>query len=152
MRSAARVLAAAVVVLMCSPDGTGQMRGYYPSGGADLTEPVSLIQLIANPQQYDGKKVQFIGFLRLEYEGNAAYLHQEDYENGIYKNAIWIDVPADMSDRQKADTNLHYVIFSGTFRAALHGHMDLFSGTLSNVYRLEVWPAPERDHPKQNHK
>lgn len=146
-------LATAVAVLMCSQDGAGQMRGYYPNAGPDLSpESVSLIQLIANPQQYDGKKVRFIGFLRLEFEGNAAYLHREDYENGLSQNAIWIDVPTNMSDRQKADTNLHYVICSGTFRAALHGHMGLFSGTLSDVYRLQVWPASDRDHPQKDHK
>ena len=33
---------------------------------------VSLIQLIANPQMFDGKLVRVIGFLRLEFEGNGA--------------------------------------------------------------------------------
>jgi hypothetical protein len=146
-------LAAVIPVLMCSQDVAGQLRGYYPNAGPDLSpEPVSLIQLIANPRQYDGKKVRFIGFLRLEFEGNAAYLHREDYENGITQNAIWVDVPTDMSASQKADTNMHYVICAGTFRAALHGHMDLFSGALSNVYRLQVWPASEHDHAPKSHK
>lgn len=44
--------------------------------GQSQTEPlhVSLIQLIANPEKYDGKQVAVVGFLRLEFEGNALYL------------------------------------------------------------------------------
>ena len=151
MRRAALSLAVAVYVLVCSHSLIGQMRGYYPKGGPDTSsQDVSLVQVIANPQQYDGKKIRFIGFLRLEFEGNAAYLHQEDYDNGISMNAIWIDVPSDMTEVQKKDTNLHYVICAGTFRAADHGHMGMFSGSLANVYRLEVWlgSARNRSHNK----
>jgi len=57
-----------------------QMAEYYPKGGPDNgPEDVSLIQLIANPQAYDGKTVRITGFLHLEFEGNAIYLHNEDF-------------------------------------------------------------------------
>jgi hypothetical protein len=39
---------------------------------------VSVVQLIANPQLFDGKKVRFVGFLRREFEGDAFYLHRVD--------------------------------------------------------------------------
>ena len=39
---------------------------------------VSLIQLIANPNEYHGKFVRLIGFCRLEFEGDALFLHREE--------------------------------------------------------------------------
>jgi hypothetical protein len=44
-----------------------------------------MIQLIANPQAWDGKHVRVIGFLRLEFEGDALYLHREDLRTGNHE-------------------------------------------------------------------
>jgi hypothetical protein len=106
----------------------------------------SLIQLIANPDKYDGKVVRVIGFVRLEFEGNALYLHREDYESSLSKNAIWIDATPEMMKREKFDKK--YVLLEGTFDAKQFGHMDLFSGELRQIKRAEVWPFgtdPKKD-------
>src|SRR3984885_10517237 len=66
---------------------------------------VTLVQLIANPEKFDGKLIRVIGFLRLAHEGNVLYLHREDYENAILGNGIWVDAtPAIM--KQKATFNM----------------------------------------------
>ncbi len=120
--------------------GMGQMVGYNPSNSADRhAVDVSMIQLIANPQAYDGKKVRLIGFLRLGFEGDAIYLHKEDYEHGISSNGLWIDVPREMTKDQQQIVNTQYAICEAVFRASGHGHMDMFSGELTNVTRLEAW-------------
>jgi hypothetical protein len=103
----------------------------------ERAQDVSIIELIANPTKYEGKQVQIIGFLRLEFEGNAIYLHQEDFEHAIFRNAIWIDRPADLSEKQTAEVNNKYVICQGTFKAGEHGHMGMFSGSLTQITRLE---------------
>ena len=36
---------------------------------------VSLIQLISNPDKFHGKLVRFIGFVNLEFEGDAIYIY-----------------------------------------------------------------------------
>jgi hypothetical protein len=77
---------------------------------------VSIVQLIANGQKYDGKLVRVIGFLRLEFEGNALYLHREDYETSIMKNGIWVDVYSETTKQSKT-LNMHYVLLEGIFRA-----------------------------------
>lgn len=105
----------------------------------ERAQDVSVIELIANPSRYDGKQVQLIGFLRLEFEGNALYLHQEDFEHAISRNAIWIDRPTDLSDKQTLEINNRYVICQGTFKAGEHGHMGMFSGSLTHISRLEHW-------------
>ena len=73
---------------------------------------VSMIQLIANPEKYDGKYVRVMGFLRLEFEGNGLYLHREDYEESLYKNGVWVHVAEIVANRQ---FNMKYVLIEGTF-------------------------------------
>jgi len=104
---------------------------------ADPTD-VSLIQLISNADKYDGKAVRVIGFLRLEFEGNALYLHREDYEQSMTKNAIWVDGGPGM-DGKGNQLDKKYVLLEGTFDAKHYGHMDLFSGEIRQVKRAEPW-------------
>lgn len=99
---------------------------------------VSLIQLIANPKDYDGKVVRVIGFVRLEFEGNSIYLHQDDYKHGITKNGLWIDVTDDIHKKQK-DYDQKYVLLEGTFNAKETGHMGLWSGGIQKITRCQVW-------------
>jgi hypothetical protein len=139
-----RALMLALALLTVGPIsyGNSQMAGYYPKGGADITaDDVSLIQLIANPQLYDGKIVRIIGFLHLEFEGNVIYLHNEDFRYGLTKNGLWIEIPKDMTKEQMKAVNDQYVICTARFVSKMHGHMGLNSGEVANVTRLEVWAA-----------
>lgn len=89
-------------LILCS-DSSGQIKGYFPKkydDSPDTLQDVSLIQLIAQPEKFEGKRVRFIGFLRIEFEGNAIYLHREDFDHGIEKNALWVAVPDDMTKQQ----------------------------------------------------
>jgi hypothetical protein len=99
---------------------------------------VSLLQLIATPEKFDKKPIRVVGFLRLEFEGNALYLHREDYENAISGNGIWVDVSAEMA-RQEANLNMHYVLLQGIFNANDRGHMSLWSGSIKKIRRAVVW-------------
>jgi len=103
-----------------------------------------MIQLIANPQAWDGKHVRVIGFLRLEFEGDALYLHREDYAQGITNDGVWIDRPKDLTPAQNEQLNNGYVILEGIFRADRHGHMGLFSGAISDIGRIETWKFARR--------
>ena len=129
------------IVVVC-PAASAQMAGYLSKTAHPASaDNVSIVQLIANPERYDGKSVQLIGFLRIEFEGTAVYLHREDYERGIEKNALWINLPTGMSEAQADAVNGQYVICLGTFDAAHQGHMGLFSGEIKNIERLQLWPS-----------
>jgi hypothetical protein len=128
------------LVIVCPP-ASGQMAGYLSkTANPASADNVSIVQLIANPERYDGKRIQLIGFVRIEFEGTAVYLHREDYERGIEKNALWINIPTGMSKAQSDAVNGQYVICLGTFDAAHHGHMGLFSGEIKSVERIQLWP------------
>jgi hypothetical protein len=141
-----RVILFALGVLLFASQypARGQMAGYYPKGGPDLdAQDVSLIQLIATPEAFDKKLVRITGFLHLEFEGNAIYLHSEDFQYALTKNALWINVPRDMTQQQMKVVNDQYVICTARFNARMHGHMGMNSGELTDVTRLQVWsPHP----------
>ncbi|MGA8269216.1 MAG: hypothetical protein WCC76_16050 [Candidatus Acidiferrales bacterium] len=99
---------------------------------------VTMVQLIANPQKFDGKVIRVIGFLRLEFEGNVLYLHREDYENSILGDGIWVNVTPEMK-KQSDVLNMHYVILEGFFSSRDHGHMGMWSGTITQIRRADVW-------------
>jgi hypothetical protein len=146
-----RSIVLALALLAAGPivQGRAQMAGYYPKGGPDIdAEDVSLIQLIANPQAYDNKRVRITGFLHLEFEGNVIYLHNEDFRYGLTKNGLWIDLPKDMTKEQIKVVNDQYVICTARFIARMHGHMGLNSGEVTDVSRLQVWPPYPRSAPK----
>jgi hypothetical protein len=99
---------------------------------------VSLVQLIANPKDYDGKVVRVIGFMRLEFEGDGIYLHQDDYKHSIYKNGLWIDASDDMQ-KKKAELDQKYVLLEGTFNAKMTGHRGAWSGSIEKITRCQMW-------------
>lgn len=130
------------VLVVPSRMASSQLAGYYPKGGPDNgPQEVSLVQLIANPPVYDQTRVRLIGYLHLEFEGDAVYLHREDFDFGITKDAVWINLPKDITSAQIKAVNDHYVICSATFDAKTHGHLGMFAAELKDVTRLQVWPV-----------
>ena len=98
---------------------------------------VSMVALLAVPEKYDGKYVRTNAFLCLEFEGNALYLHEEDYRYGMSKNALWIDL-SKSQEQQFKNLSLGHVLVEGVMVA---NRMDLFSGMITHVSRLEAWPV-----------
>lgn len=132
------VLGAAVVVATLAAVGGGQDL----SGSAAEPEFVSLIQLIAAPNEYHGKSVRVIGFCHLEFEGNALFLHRDDSEHRLLKNGLWLALEAPPSEQQLR-LDRQYVLVEGVFNAEHRGHMNLFSGELRDIGRFERWQSHE---------
>jgi len=94
---------------------------------------VSIIQLISNPENFDGKVISVTGYLKLKFEGTALYFHKEDYLNRIYKNSIWLNISKDDLYKLKKECSDKYVSIIGTFKAKQNGHFGIFSGTISEI-------------------
>src|ERR1035437_3918365 len=135
-----------VSIFLCCGTVTAQQtnRGYFVPGPIEEARVpnVSIVQLIADPQQYEGKRIHIIGYLRLEFEGDAIYLHREDFEQGIPENAIWINAPKALTNEQREAVNNSYVLCTGVFTSKQRGHLGMFSGEISDVNRLEPWGRP----------
>jgi len=119
------------------------------AGPTKAEEPinVTMVQLIANPERFDGKLIRVIGFLRLEFEGDVLYLHREDYEQALLGDGIWVDATPEIKKNSK-DLNMHYVLFEGVFSSKDKGHMGMWSGTITQIRRAERWIAAARPVPR----
>ena len=98
---------------------------------------VSMITLIAAPEKYHDKGVHVIGYLNLEFEGNAIFLDELDFENSNTKNAIWLSFSrkADMKEIMKL--NGKYVMIQGVFNKDYKGHMSLFAGSIDEIIQVD---------------
>ena len=107
-----------------------------------VAEPVdvSLITLIATPADFDGKQVRVKGFARVEFEGNAIYLHRDDYLHGITKNGLWLDLEM-ASGKSAASADKRYVLVEGVFSMREQGHFGMWSGSIKHITRIQPWPA-----------
>jgi hypothetical protein len=99
---------------------------------------VSLVQLIANPDSFEGKRVAVIGFLNTEFEGDALYLHQEDWGAGIPLNSVSLVVPPNWF-KNSACRSQSYVLLHGVFTAKTKGHAVWRAGSLESIDLCRQW-------------
>ena len=127
------------------------------SGSSDLVrhgekmKTVSMVELIANPEKFDGQRVFVQGFVRLEFEGTGLYFHEEDYRYGLRYNGVALSMTRAERDQAKP-CNLKYCTIIGTYHATPAGYTGLWSGSLSNVKFVGATfgPATDRDVPKKD--
>lgn len=99
---------------------------------------VSMVPLLASPQKYDGKLIRVIGVLGIQFESNALYLHEEDYEYGITKNSFFVRLTEEQEKKFRA-LNKKYVIVEGMFSANGPEAREMTSGAIFDISRLEKW-------------
>jgi hypothetical protein len=97
---------------------------------------LSIINLIATPEKYDNKIVRVIGFLNLEPEGNALYLHSEDYAKALKQNCIPITIEINSETKKFSGK---YVLIEGLFRSINDPRYIIASGYIEKIQRLAEW-------------
>ena len=101
-------------------------------------ECTSLINLIATPKRFNGRKVRVTGYLHLEFEDCVLCLNKEDYTHSINKNAVWADIKTKVNLRKLHKFSDHYVVMEGIFNSTMKGNEALNSGAIQNISRLDV--------------
>ena len=101
---------------------------------------LSMIDLIANPELFDGKKVMVKGYVHFQFEGDAIYLHKEDFLYGISHNALWLSLSSSKRANEFSECQDSYALVRGTFRAGWghRGQYDMASGELSDIVECSV--------------
>jgi|SRR5215472_6463781 len=130
MRMSDLLLRTAIAILVCVQISNAQM----PDEEVDHAPPISMITLIAEPTAKNPQRVQVAGFLVLDFEGEALYLHEEDYRHGLTRNAIRVALTPDQMNRYK-DLARTYVWVQGSFRKR-RASEDLFSGSLFDIREI----------------
>ena len=100
---------------------------------------VSLVQLIAAPAQFDGKRVAVAGYCTLEFEGNALYLHEEDFRHNLITNAVKLAPPSPLPANFRP-AHRAYASVEGVF-VAPRANAPGYRGTIRDITRVELIPA-----------
>lgn len=115
--------------------------------GSTKNEPIlnlSLVNLLAKPDEYHGKFIRLKGFIILEFEGNAIYLTKDDAQYGVTKNGLWVEFDPnlwiDPSTDKRIDLekqfNGKFVLIEGIFNKDEFGHMGMNSGSIKSITRI----------------
>lgn len=102
---------------------------------------VSIIDLLAHASQYDQKEVQLVGYVVLEFEGNAVCLSREDALVGISANCLWLSLE-EFDGSALRGFKEGYALVRGRFDATYGGHFGSHPGAIGGVNRLEAWSIP----------
>src|SRR3954469_15727715 len=86
------------------------------TGQPEFVGIIPIGRLVANPKEFQGKRVQVIGYVHLEFEGDGIYANQEDYKYGLDWNGLWLSIPKDKLD-EYMKYNDSYVTVEGIFNA-----------------------------------
>lgn len=105
---------------------------------------ISLIKLVSNPEKFHNQPIQIIGFLHLEFEGNAIYINELDYKHSIRKNGFWVSFKNKELQKKAFELNDKYVLIEGVFDAENFGHMGMWSGEIKNITRIDSWGNSEK--------
>jgi hypothetical protein len=119
-----------------------------PSTSAQKTPlQASLIELLANPDKFDGKLVATMGYLVVGHEPKHCvhvllYLHQEDAKNLLASNGI-LAIQSEQMLRDEGKTNRMYVRITGTYRAVRAANA-LHPGEIKDIQSCVAWSNPAR--------
>ena len=112
-------------------------RGAPPPPSGPEARAVSMIQLIATPERYEGRLVRLAGVFQFGMEESALYLHREDADLLNGENGVWIDGKEGLTEKDYQALSGSYVLVEGVFTSKSRGHMGMFAGELRPVRRLE---------------
>jgi len=100
-------------------------------------EPVSLIRLLAEPEQYEGRKVRVSGFVTLGFEDCGLHIDETAYKAGLRRNALWLDRPNWLTEISARRLGHRYAEVAGTFKLEQLGHLGLYSGSLTDIRSIQ---------------
>lgn len=114
--------------------------------GQDRQKPTTLIELLANPEKFDGSIVTVRGyFVAIGGEHDIAayflYLNREDAEN-LLGDAIVV-VPTEPMRRDKEKLDRMFVMLTGRFHAVPTADKS-FAPTIKDIVSCTVWSDPSR--------
>ncbi len=117
--------------------------GPIASGGSNDVLHVSMVQLLSNPEKYDGKKILVSGVLHVEFENSSLFLSNEHSRHRDVRSAIWVSYIKNGKLKLNPETdeglkyyNRSWVLLKGRFthdKSGQHGHMGMFAGLIDKV-------------------
>jgi hypothetical protein len=119
------------LALLVTPQLFAQSHGTF-------TAQVSIVNLVANPKNFEGKYIQISGVAYFDSKSaiNAICLSRDDKRAANGTNCIFLYFGPSIKDMDRL--NDKYVFAQGVFRGYDHGHLGSFAGSLDKVDRVEA--------------
>jgi hypothetical protein len=131
-----------ILILMLILLGSDPISGQQPAPVSTTSEPADLVPLlsvVATPERYDGRRISVLGFVHFEFEGNAIYVHEEDFNRSLSTNSAGLALPTPPPPKWGALSG-RYVLLEGTFRAKQGGGA-LRAGDFEQITRIQYWSS-----------
>ena len=106
-----------------------------PVASAPISE-VSIQELMAAPDKFNGARVRVIAPCSIEFEGAALYATEEAQEARATRQAVWLQLKWPLLPERRS-LNGKYVLVEGRFVSELSGHEGIFQGAIVDVTSLE---------------
>jgi hypothetical protein len=141
-----QALAILVIALPLLAQDTNANKNQEMTGGKEVR--VSLIDLIARPDDYDGKTVAVLGYLHNRFEDFALYFSKDDADYLIREKAIWVNSPSNVQLFDEESPNIRpkdisfcdckYVVVRGRFNKHRVLRYGTFAGSIGEVSSISV--------------
>lgn len=129
------IVIATLLIAFVLYNNSGRVTSSGEPGPMWETPAVSVINLIAAPDEFNGKRVFVMGYLRIKFEGTALYLDETHSDYTLTKNAVAVSFSSGMGSlaflAKSYDST--YCAVEGVFNANEKGHMGLFSGMIEDI-------------------
>ncbi len=112
-------------------------------------QDATLLQILARPRDFDRQLIRVVGYLHLERDGDAVYLHGDDFKHGVFGNGLALEITDDIFNRREQLTG-KYVVIEGYFDAQDRGSFEVYSGTIKRIWRCDVWSTEEMPANREN--
>ncbi|MCC5612935.1 hypothetical protein LC612_41175 [Nostoc sp. CHAB 5834] len=107
-----------------------------------LKAVISVEALISAPEKYENQYVQVEGYLNLEFEGDAIYWRQADYEANEYGCGLRVTFTDSLTETKAViDYSKHYVVIKGIF----HAERNLYPGYIYEINSLNALKKSQRN-------
>ncbi len=136
-------------VRQLSVDTSGPGAVSASEGDTVAPRPVTLAELIAHPELYDGKRVSVAGYFHWEFEGSNFCVTPGDVARfssatQSYAACLWMGEPSSFADPAALiGHNDDWERVDGLFVKGPGGHMGLWPGEIVRLTRAETTLAPK---------
>lgn len=125
---------------------------YSNNESKQVSEKLGLNQLLKNPDLYNKKIIEVTGIYKTDFEESAIYASKISYWGKKTKKALWVVFNNEYYPLIDSKTGINLldsyqtiekingkkIKIKGRFNASSKGHLSLYSGTIENVFYVEV--------------
>lgn len=105
---------------------------------------LKLVDVLADPEKYDGKRISVVGFYHGEFEGSSFSVDKVASKQRDYARSVWLSDSSSLANKSNINLrNDSWLRIDGIFLCGPGGHMGLWPGELDRPTRIEPVAKPE---------